>query len=301
MDRESPLRRGHEMPFGAQLSATGEVRFRLWAPAARRVELVLCDTAGSALHSAAMERLDGGWFALVTGAAGVGSLYRYRVDGVHEVPDPASRCNPQGVHGPSEVIDPLAYAWDDAAWRAPPWHGAIIYELHVGTFNTPGTYDAVAARLGHLKRLGVTAIELMPVAAFPGVRNWGYDGVLPYAPQASYGRPHELKALIAAAHGQGLAVILDVVYNHFGPEGNYLHLYAPQFFDARRHTPWGAAINFDGEGSRVVRDFFIHNALYWLEEFHFDGLRFDAVHAIHDESRPHVLSEIAAAVRAGPG
>ncbi|HEY6824839.1 MAG TPA: DUF3459 domain-containing protein, partial [Steroidobacteraceae bacterium] len=147
----------------------------------------------------------------------------------------------------------------------------------------------------------VTAIELMPVAAFPGVRNWGYDGVLPYAPQASYGRPHELKALIAAAHGQGLAVILDVVYNHFGPEGNYLHLYAPQFFDARRHTPWGAAINFDGEGSRVVRDFFIHNALYWLEEYHLDGLRLDAVHAIHDRSEPHVIRQLAATARGAAG
>jgi len=301
LDREPPVRHRHEMPFGAQLSATGAVRFRLWAPAARSVELVLCDAAGTAVHSAAMERLDEGWFALVTGAAGVGSLYRYRIDGTHEVPDPAARCNPQGVHGPSEVIDPLAYAWDDAAWRAPPWHGAVVYELHVGTFNTPGTYSAVAARLGHLKRLGVTAIELMPVAAFPGVRNWGYDGVLPYAPQASYGRPEELKALIAAAHGQGLAVILDVVYNHFGPEGNYLHLYAPQFFATRHETPWGAAINFDGAGSGVVRDFFIHNALYWLEEYHIDGLRLDAVHAINDRSEPHIVRQLAAAARRGAG
>jgi malto-oligosyltrehalose trehalohydrolase len=159
----------------------------------------------------------------------------------------------------------------------------------------------VAARLAHLNRLGVTAIELMPVAAFPGERNWGYDGALPYAPQASYGRPEELKALIAAAHRHGLAVILDVVYNHFGPEGNYLHLYAPQFFDPHHQTPWGAAINFDGEGSRTVRDFFIHNARYWLEEYHIDGLRLDAVHAIHDESKPHIVSELAQAARSGAG
>src|SRR5262249_38059070 len=151
------------------------------------------------------------------------------------------------------------------------------------------------------KRLGVTAIELMPVGAFPGLRNWGYDGALPYAPQASYGRPDELKALVAAAHGQGFAVILDVVYNHFGPEGNYLHLYAPQFFDARHETPWGAAINLDGAGSAVVRDFFIHNALYWLEEYHIDGLRLDAVHAIHDRSEPHIVRQLARAARSGAG
>ncbi|MBV8877989.1 MAG: malto-oligosyltrehalose trehalohydrolase, partial [Gammaproteobacteria bacterium] len=277
------------------------VRFRLWAPAARSVELVLCDPEGAAVHSVAMEALDQGWFALATGAAGAGSLYRFRIDGTHEVPDPASRCNPRGVHGPSEVIDPAAYAWNDADWRAPPWHGSILYEVHVGTFNPPGTYAAVAARLGHLKRLGITAIELMPVAAFPGSRNWGYDGVLPYAPQASYGRPQELKTLIDAAHRLGLAVILDVVYNHFGPEGNYLHLYAPQFFDPQRHTPWGAALNFDGAGSRTVRDFFIHNALYWLEEFHIDGLRLDAVHAIYDRSDPHIVTELAAAARGAAG
>jgi maltooligosyltrehalose trehalohydrolase len=301
LDRESLVRRRHQMPFGAELTPTGEVRFRLWAPAARSVELVLYDAQGAARHTAALQPLAGGWFALLTDAAVAGSLYRYRVDDKQEVPDPASRCNPQGVHGPSEVIDPAAYAWEDAAWRAPPWHGSTLYELHVGTFNAPGTYASVAARLGHLKRLGVTAIELMPVAAFPGARNWGYDGVLPYAPQQSYGRPQELKALIDAAHQHGLAVILDVVYNHFGPEGNYLHLYAPQFFDPRRHTPWGAAINFDGEGSRTVRDFFIHNALYWLEEYHIDGLRLDAVHAIYDRSEPHIVTELARAARAAAG
>ena len=289
------------MPFGAELTPTGEVRFRLWAPAARSVELVLCDAEGAAVHTALMDPLDAGWFALVTGAAGAGSLYRYRIDGTHEVPDPASRCNPCGVHGPSEVIDPAAYTWEDATWQAPPWHGSILYELHVGTFNAPGTYAAVAARLGHLKRLGVTAIELMPVAAFPGSRNWGYDGALPYAPQISYGRPEELKALIDTAHRHGLAVILDVVYNHFGPEGNYLHLYAPQFFDTHRDTPWGAAINFDGEGSRTVRDFFIHNALYWLEEFHIDGLRLDAVHAIYDRSDPHIVTELTRTARSLAG
>ncbi|HZC87010.1 MAG TPA: malto-oligosyltrehalose trehalohydrolase, partial [Steroidobacteraceae bacterium] len=301
MDGEPPLRRRHHMPFGAELTAGGEVRFRLWAPAARQVEVLLCDPRGAAVHAAPMQALEGGFFALLTSAAGAGSLYRYRIDGTREVPDPASRRNPLGVHGPSEVVDPTAYAWDDAEWQAPPWHAAVLYELHVGTFNAAGTYASVAARLAHLQRLGVTAIELMPLGAFPGERNWGYDGVLPYAPQASYGRPEELKALIVAAHQHGLAVILDVVYNHFGPEGNYLHLYAPQFFDTRHETPWGDAINFDGAGSRTVRDFFVHNALYWLEEYHIDGLRLDAIHAVYDGSGPHIVRELAHAARTGPG
>jgi len=295
---DSRVRHRHPMPFGAELTATGEVRFRLWAPRARHVELVLPEEPTRTLP---VQPLGGGWFALTTDAARPGSLYRYRIDGAQEVPDPASRANPQGVHGPSQVIDPHAHPWSDAAWRAPPWHGAVIYELHVGTFSAAGTFAGAAAHLPHLARLGVTAIELMPLAAFPGERGWGYDGVLQFAPQASYGTPGELKALIAAAHQHGLAVLLDVVYNHFGPEGNYLHLYAPQFFSERHHTPWGAALNFDGPESRTVRDFFIHNALYWLEEYRFDGLRLDAVHAICDDSEPHIVNELAGAVRAGPG
>ena len=211
--------------------------FRLWAPKAHKVELVL--TGPSAPQSATMQSSGDGWFALETHAAHPGSLYRYRIDGAQEVPDPASRFNPQGVHGPSEVIDAGAYAWDDATWRAPAWHAVVIYELHVGTFDPAGTYAAIIPRLAQLVRLGVTAIELMPLAAFPGERGWGYDGVLLYAPQVSYGRPEDLKALVAAAHRHGLAVILDVVYNHFGPEGNYLHLYAPQFFNEKKQTPPG--------------------------------------------------------------
>jgi maltooligosyltrehalose trehalohydrolase len=294
-DATPRVRRRHRMPFGAELEASGSVRFRLWAPAAGHVELVLKDGA----QVEAMPALGDGWFGLESRHAHAGSLYRFRIDGTREVADPASRYNPLGVHGPSEVIDPESYAWDDAGWRAPPWHTAVIYELHVGTFSAPGNFAAVTQRLGHLKRLGVTALELMPVAAFPGERDWGYDGVLAYAPQLTYGRPEDLKALVAAAHHHGLAVLLDVVYNHFGPEGNYLHLYAPQFFTERHHTPWGAAINFDGPASRVVRDFFIHNARYWLEEYHFDGLRLDAVHAIHDDSEPHIVNELAHAARGG--
>ena len=224
-----------------------------------------------------------------------GSRYRFQIDGGLLVPDPASRANPDDVHGASRVVDPLAFDWNDGHWRGRPWEEAVVYELHVGTFTPQGTFAGVESKLDYLRELGVTAIELMPIADFPGRRNWGYDGVLPFAPDASYGTPEDLKRLVQSAHGRGLMVFLDVVYNHFGPEGNYLHAYAPQFFTRRHHTPWGAAINFDGEDSRTVRDFFIHNALYWLEEYHIDGLRLDAVHAIADDSRPHILD------RAGAG
>jgi maltooligosyltrehalose trehalohydrolase len=195
------------------------------------------------------------------------------------------------------VIDPNAFDWQDADWRGRPWEEAVIYELHVGAFSSYGTFAGACERLDYLADLGVTALELMPLSDFPGKRNWGYDGVLQFAPDSSYGRPEDLKRLVQAAHARGLMVLLDVVYNHFGPEGNYLGLYAPQLFTDRHHTPWGEAINFDGPGSRAVRDFFIHNALYWLTEYHFDGLRLDAVHAIEDDSNPHILTELAETVR----
>ena len=290
--------RRHEMPFGAQVLPDGQVRFRLWAPAAGRVELVLESTQASAL---ALEKSGGGWFERITRDARAGSRYRFRIDGEALVPDPASRRNPQGVHGPSEVVDPQAFEWTDADWRAPCWRESVVYELHVGTFTPEGSFAGVSRKLEHLRRLGVTAVEIMPVAEFPGSRSWGYDGVLPYAPASAYGSPEDLKSLVCAAHAHGIAVMLDVVYNHFGPEGNFLHLYAPQFFTDRHATPWGAAIDFEASGRRAVRDFFLHNALYWLEEYHLDGLRLDAVHAIIDTSEPHILTEIAHAVRAGPG
>ncbi len=300
----SPCRKlVHRMPFGAELTPEGAVRFRLWAPAARRIELVLYEEPESVAAPARvleMEPAGDGWYQLVTRAAAAGSLYRFRVGDV-EIPDPASRFNPHDVTGPSCVVDPAAFEWTDAQWRGRPWHEAVIYELHVGTFTPEGTFAGVQARLDHLVELGANTIELMPLADFPGRRGWGYDGVLLFAPDSAYGTPDDLKRLIAAAHRRGLAVMLDVVYNHFGPEGNFLSLYAPQFFSDRHHTPWGAAINFDGDGSRTVRDFYLHNALYWLTEFRLDGLRFDAVHAIHDESTPHILAEIARAVRTGPG
>lgn len=284
------------MPFGAEWRPGAGVRFRLWAPAARQVELCLMEGGTPVLLP--MERLPEGWFELLTDRAQPGSRYLYCIDGGLRVPDPASRFQPQDVHGPSEVIDPGAFAWEDGEWRGRPWEEAVIYELHVGTFTPAGDFDAVAGKLDHLCALGVTALELMPVGDFPGRRNWGYDGALPYAPDSVYGRPEALKALVQAAHARGLMVLLDVVYNHFGPEGNYLHHYAPQFFSRRHHTAWGAAINFDGPRSGQVREFFIHNALYWLEEFHFDGLRLDAVHAIADDSQPDLLEALAARVGA---
>lgn len=292
-------RRCHRMPFGAEVVASG-VRFRLWAPAMRKVELALEDLHASPV-ALPMTLAAGGWHELVTDRAAAGSRYRFRLDNGQLVPDPASRFQPDDVHGPSEVVDPAAYAWLDHDWRGRPWEEAVLYELHVGAFTRAGTFRAAIERLDHLVALGVTALELMPVAEFPGGRNWGYDGVFPFAPDATYGRHEDLKALVDSAHARGLMVFLDVVYNHFGPEGNYLHLYAPQFFSDRHRTPWGAAINFDGPESRVVRDFFIHNALYWIEEYHLDGLRFDAVHAIRDDSTPDILEELAQAVRAGPG
>jgi len=286
------------MPFGTELSATG-ARFRLWAPAARQVELDFAVRGSRA--ELEMSALPDGWFEATVADAPAGTRYAFRIDGGLTVPDPASRFNPDDVHRPSMVVDPLAYEWRDAGWTGRPWEDAVIYELHVGAFTPAGSFAAAIERLGYLADLGVTAVELMPLADFPGRRNWGYDGVLPFAPDASYGTPDELKRLIDAAHSHSLMVFLDVVYNHFGPEGNYLHAYAPQFFNPKHHTPWGAAINYDGEQSRTVRDFFIHNALYWLEEYRFDGLRLDAVDWIVDESSPDILVELASSVREGPG
>jgi maltooligosyltrehalose trehalohydrolase len=291
-------RRMHRMPFGAEVTPDGAVRFRLWAPAARRVDVVLY--GGERTQTVPLHPAQGGWFELTTGAARAGSRYRYRIDGGLEVPDPASRFNPDDVGGPSLVVDPGRFEWTDDEWRARPWHEAVVYELHTGTFSREGTFAGIVPHLDHLAQLGVTVIELMPVGDFPGRRGWGYDGVLPFAPDSAYGTPEDLKALVVAAHARGLAVVLDVVYNHFGPEGNYLGSYAPEFFSAHRQTPWGAAVNFDGPGSRTVRDFFIHNSLYWLTEYHLDGLRLDAVHAMRDESGVHIVKEIAQRVRAEP-
>jgi maltooligosyltrehalose trehalohydrolase len=278
----------HSMPFGAEVQAGGGVRFRFWAPGAKSVELAL---AGRFIPLQGKD----GWYEHVERQAGPGTQYRYRIDGELLVPDPASRFQPQDVDGPSAVVEPHAYKWSNHAWIGRPWNEAVIYELHVGTFTTEGTYTAASKKLRFLKELGITAIELMPLSDFAGKRNWGYDGVLPYAPDSAYGKPDELKALIDTAHAMGIMVLLDVVYNHFGPKGNYLPRYAPQFFTQKHQTPWGAAIDFSNS---VVRQYFVHNVQYWLEEYRFDGLRFDAVHAIIDESPRHILDEICASVPA---
>ncbi len=282
--------RFHHMPFGAELTKDG-VRFALWAPTADRVQLKLDNQLLD------MPTEEGGWRRLTVPGVKAGTAYLFVVDGGLVVSDPASRSQPFDVFGPSVVVDPASYRWQNAGWRGRPWEEAVIYEVHVGTVTPEGTYDALRRKLAELADLGVTALQLMPLAEVPGNRNWGYDGVLPFAPESAYGHPDDLKKLIDHAHGLGLMVLLDVVYNHFGPSGNFLHAYAESFFTQRHQTPWGAAINCDGEEAGPVRAFFVENALYWLDEFFFDGLRFDAVHAIADDSERHLLDEIANGIR----
>jgi maltooligosyltrehalose trehalohydrolase len=284
------MRRVHTMPFGAEITTEG-VRFAIWAPTARDVRLVLDET------DLPMPAGQDGWYELVATQAREGSRYGYRIDGDIVVPDPGSRFQPDDVHGRSLVVQPASFEWSDTDWVGRPWEETVLYEVHVGTATPDGTYAGLMAKLEELRDLGITAIELMPIAEFPGRRNWGYDGVLPFAPDAAYGTPDDLKRFVERAHSLGMMVFLDVVYNHFGPSGNYLHVYAKSFFTDRHETPWGAGINVDGESSRPVREFFFHNALYWLEEFHIDGLRFDAVHAISDDSQPHFIEELARRIR----
>ncbi|HEY9783942.1 MAG TPA: malto-oligosyltrehalose trehalohydrolase [Candidatus Obscuribacterales bacterium] len=297
---QTSIARQHSMPFGTSLLDTGEIRFRIWAPSAKKVELCLYQDNGNCCLFP-MEADDSREFTHTSDSARIGCRYHFKIDDDLLVPDPASRYQPEDVHGPSEVIDPSRFKWTDGDWKGRPWEEAIIYELHVGTFSPQGTFAGVIEKLPHLVECGITAIELMPVCDFPGRCNWGYDGVLPFAPDSTYGTPDDLKRLVEAAHHAGLMVLLDVVYNHFGPQGNYLYVYARDFFSDAHKTPWGSAINYDGKNSRRVRDFFLHNALYWLNEYHVDGLRLDAVHAIFDRSQPHILEEIAAAVASGPG
>ncbi len=275
------------MPLGTELTPEG-VCFRLYAPAAPEVKLALEGEP----EPLAMQNQDG-WHQVVAANAHAGSRYRYLLpDGTH-VPDPASRFQPEDVAGPSEVIDPCAFTWTDAEWLGRPWSEAVLYELHIGTFTAEGTFRAAAEKLDYLAGLGVTAIELMTITDFAGTRGWGYDGVLPFAPDSAYGRPEDLKAFIDAAHARGLQVIFDVVYNHFGPEGNYMPKYFPRLCSQDHDTAWGKAMNFDGEGSAEVRAFFLHNALFWVEEYHADGLRIDASHMMIDHSPKHILDEIA--------
>jgi maltooligosyltrehalose trehalohydrolase len=272
---------------GACYLGDGRCRFRVWAPAAQAIAVHLVSPQDRLIPLAPRPR---GYYEGIIDGVEPGARYFYRLDGARERPDPASRSQPEDVHGPSEVVDPR-FEWEDGGWWGLPLRQYILYELHVGTFTAEGTFEAIVPHLPELRALGVTAIELMPVAQFPGARNWGYDGVYPYAVQHSYGGPQGLKRLVNACHRQGLAVVLDVVYNHLGPEGNYLPEYGP-YFTERYKTPWGPALNFDGPHSDEVRRFFIDNALFWATEFHIDALRLDAVHAILDHSAFAFLEEL---------
>lgn len=265
--------------------------FRVWAPDAQKVQVKV----GEKLYPLAAQ--PHGWWQAAVEEAKAGSDYFYRIDDdTLDLPDPRSTFQPQGVHGPSRVVDHAAYAWKDASWKAPSFEDAIVYELHIGTFTPEGTYRAAEKHIADLKDLGITHVELTPVSAFPGVQGWGYDGVDLYAPHAPYGSPEDLKAFVDACHAAGLAVLLDVVYNHLGPSGNYTGKFGP-YFTASHHTPWGDAVNFEEGGSDEVRRFFIDNALMWLRDYHFDGLRLDAVHAYVDRSAIHFMEQLATDVR----
>lgn len=281
-----------KLPIGAQPHADGTT-FRVWAPVAKSVEVVLTETGQ---HYTLNPEPDGYFSRDIPGVT-PGTRYAYRIDHAALRPDPASRAQPRGVHGPSMIVDPGAFAWSDHHWHGLAIEDLIIYELHVGAATPAGTFEALIEQLDHLVELGVTAIELMPVAEFPGERNWGYDGVNLFAPTHSYGGAQGLYRLVDAAHARGLAVLLDVVYNHLGPDGNYLREFSPYYFTDQHTTPWGDAIDVDGLHARPVRDFFIANALYWAHEYHIDGLRLDAVHAIIDTSPTHLIAELASTLR----
>ena len=279
------------LPVGAEVQPGGGVHFRVWAPRRKRVEVVI----GS--KTLALARESGGYFSGLAAEAGAGTRYRYRLDGGDAFPDPASRYQPEGPHGSSEVIDPTAYRWRDGRWKGLAREALVIYEMHIGTFTREGTWRAAARELPALAALGVSMVEMMPVADFPGRFGWGYDGVDLFAPTRLYGTPDDLRAFVDRAHALGIAVILDVVYNHVGPDGNFLREFSPHFFTRRHANEWGDAIDFDGPRSSGVREFFVSNARYWIDEFHMDGLRLDATQQIFDASRTHVLEEVGDAVR----
>ncbi len=285
------------LPGGAQTSESG-TSFRVWAPRASAVDVVFEDTSLTDLKLTAR---DGGYFEGFAAGVRAGTGYRYRLDGEGPYPDPYSRFQPDGPHGPSLIVDPAAYPWADANWSGIDMRGQVIYELHVGAFTPEGSFDAAARQLPMLAELGITCIELLPVADFPGRFNWGYDGVNLYAPHRGYGDHEALKRFVDAAHALKLAVILDVVYNHLGPDGNYLNCFSDHYFTDRYETDWGRALNFDGEGCGPVRELFIANAAYWIREFHLDGLRLDATQSVHDSSHPHVLTRIAESARQAAG
>ncbi|HVZ32119.1 MAG TPA: malto-oligosyltrehalose trehalohydrolase, partial [Polyangiaceae bacterium] len=297
-EAQTPEAVPRSFPIGAEVQNEG-THFRVWAPLLNTLEVVERQLGSSeAGRSVALTKQADGYFSgLVPGFAD-GQLYSFRADqSAQLLPDPASRYQPEGPHGPSQVVDAAKYHWRDRGHAGPPARGQVLYELHIGTFTPEGTYAAAAEQLGHLVELGVTIVELMPVAEFPGEFGWGYDGVALWAPTHLYGTPDDLRRFIDRAHGLGLSVILDVVYNHFGPDGCYLKSFSTDYFTDRYANEWGEALNFDGENSRPVREFFIENARYWISEYHFDGLRLDATHAILDASERHVIAEINQAAR----
>ncbi|MGF1579702.1 MAG: malto-oligosyltrehalose trehalohydrolase [Gemmataceae bacterium] len=281
--------------FGAWLEGD-KTRFRIWAPGVERLDVVIY-AQEDVKEVVPLEASGDGFFTACTDKAALGTRYKYRIDGGEAFPDPASRYQSDGVHGPSIVHAPETYPWQDSEWPGVRYEDLVIYELHLGTFSPEGTFAGAMGKLQYLKDLGITAVELMPVADFPGDRGWGYDGVQLFAPARCYGTPEDLQRLVDHAHQLGLAVLLDVVYNHFGPDGNYLGVYGPHFESTKHKSPWGARLNFDGEHSDKVRDFFINNAIYWLDQFHFDGLRLDATQAIIDDSPQHFLAELTTRVR----
>jgi maltooligosyltrehalose trehalohydrolase len=289
------------LPCGAEI-VDGGVDFRVWAPERAAVQVVLVDAAGKVLARRTMDEESNGFFSVRMPEAAHGSLYYFQLDNDRQqYPDPASRFQPHGVHGPSQVIDPSRYEWSDGAWPGVRLKGQVVYELHVGTFTPQGTFSAAAEKLPHLVDLGVTLIEVMPVAAFPGKFGWGYDGTYWFAPTEIYGSPDDFRAFVDRAHRLGIGVILDVVYNHFGPCGNYTGAFSPYFVSTKHHTEWGDAINFDGEQCGPVRDLVASNAAYWIREFHLDGLRLDAVHSIVDDSEEHIVAKLAREARAAAG
>jgi len=283
--------------LGAWVEPGQGVRWRVWAPGHQKVELVLYKQDGQPGTTLPLVDEGQGFFSTTLPGEGAGVRYKLRVDGGDPFPDPWSRSQPEGVHGPSEVVVP-DFAWTDAGWKGVAPEAHVLYEVHVGTATPEGTFEALIPRLRSFKELGVTTLELLPLASFPGARNWGYDGVDLFAPQATYGGPQGLRRLIDAAHAEGLAVLIDAVYNHFGPDGNYLSCYSPHYFTNRHHTPWGDAVNYDGQGSEVVRQLVLSNVEMWIRDYHADGLRLDAAHAIVDEGKPHLLTEIVERARA---
>ncbi|WP_395805507.1 malto-oligosyltrehalose trehalohydrolase [Archangium minus] len=288
-----------QLTLGARPLADGRTHFRVWAPRRRRVDVCVHESGG--LRYLPLEPSGRGYFE-GTLAVPVGSLYKYRLDGGEAFPDPCSRFQPEGPHGPSQVVDPTRYAWKDSNWPGVTLKGQVLYELHIGTFTPEGTYAAAARKLPLLKELGVTTLELMPLHACPGRFNWGYDGVQLYAPHAAYGGPDELRQLVDEAHRLGLGIIVDVVYNHLGPDGNYLSQYSQGYFNPKYPNEWGDPTNFDdGEAAGPSRDFFIQNACYWVAEYHFDGLRLDATQSLYDASPRHIVGELVERVREAAG